>query len=565
MPLLRGLTHILKEKKLMQILASPFVVLKLLLGALLLAALGASSAMAANLSVNTLSVTNTVADGLCTLSEAITNANEDSDTTSGDCTAGSGADTITFRVSGTITLDSTLPNIADADGLSIDGNDQNVTVSGNNAVQVMRVDAGASLKLLHLTVANGLMTFFPSPGNSDGGGIYNAGTLNVSNSTFSGNFAVSGGGGIYNIGTLTVSHSIFKDNSAFFGGGITNRGGTLTVTDSTFSDNESISSGGGIENLAGTASIIGSTFTRNNNDSSGGGIDNEGTLTVSNSTISGNFAAAGGGGIASTGNLTVVHSTISGNTATFAGGILVDRGIFNLVNSIVANNTGDIGDKDCLSSAGPVNPSGVNLVEDGSCGANSDPLHFITGDPLLGLLADNGGPTQTHALLADSIAIDQADNAICVAAPVNNLDQRGQLRPVDGDGDGTPVCDIGAYEFVPAYSFSGFFPPVDNPPTVNTAKAGSAIPIKFSVGGDFGLNIFATLYPKSQPVACESGAPQDDLEQTATPGSSSLSYDSTTDTYAYVWKTSKAWAGTCRQFIVKLNDATEHVVLFSFK
>ncbi|HEY8158460.1 MAG TPA: PxKF domain-containing protein [Methylobacter sp.] len=549
----------------MQILASPFVVLKLLLGALLLAALGGSPARAANLSVNTLSATHT-ADGLCTLSEAIINANEDSDTTSGDCAAGSGADTITFRVSGTITLDNTLPNITDVDGLSIDGNGQNVTVSGNNAVQVMRVEAGATLKLLHLTVANGFLTFPPFPGNSDGGGIYNAGTLNVSNSTFSGNFTISGGGGIYNIGTLTVNHSIFKGNSAFFGGGITNRGGTLTVTDSTFSGNESTSSGGGIENLAGTVSITGSTFTRNSNDSSGGGIDNEGgTLIVSNSTISGNFAAAGGGGIASTGTLTVVHSTISGNSATFAGGILVSRGIFNLANSIVANNTGHVGEEDCRNSAGTVNSSGVNLVEDGSCGADSDPLHFITGDPLLGPLADNGGPTQTHALLAGSIAIDKANNAICAAAPVNNLDQRGQSRPVDGDDDGTPVCDIGAYEFVPAYLFSGFFPPVDNPPTVNTAKAGSAIPIKFRLGGDFGLNIFATLYPKSQPVACESGAPQDDLEQTVTPGSSSLSYDPTTDTYTYVWETSKVWAGTCRQFIVKLNDATEHAVLFSFK
>jgi hypothetical protein len=550
----------------MQTIASPFVVLKLLLGALLLAALGVSPASAANLSVNTLSATHTAADGLCTLSEAITNANEDSDTTSGDCAAGSGADTITFRVSGTVTLDSILPNITDADGLSIDGNDQNVTVSGNNAVQVMRVDAGATLKLLHLTVANGLMTFFPSPeDNSDGGGIYNAGTLNVSNSTFSGNFSINGGGGIYNIGTLIVSHSIFKENSAFFGGGITNHGGTLTVTDSTFFDNESISSGGGIENLVGTVSITGSTFTHNSNDSSGGGISNGGTLTVSNSTISDNFAAAGGGGIVSTDTLTVVHSTISGNSATFTGGILVVRGIFNLANSIVANNTGDIGEKDCLSSAGTVNPSGVNLVGDGSCGASSDPLHFITGDPLLGPLADNGGSTQTHALLAGSIAIDQADNATCAAAPVNNLDQRGQPRPVDGDGDGTLVCDIGAYEFVPAYLFSGFFPPVDNPPTVNTAKAGGAIPIKFSLGGDFGLNIFAALYPKSQPVACESGVPQGDLEQTVTPGSSSLSYDPITDTYTYVWKTSKAWAGSCREFIVKLNDATEHVVLFSFK
>lgn len=96
-------------------------------------------------------------------------------------------------------------------------------------------------------------------------------------------------------------------------------------------------------------------------------------------------------------------------------------------------------------------------------------------------------------------------------------------------------------------------------------KAGSAVPVKFSLSGDQGLNIFEAGYPKSQQIACDSTATVDGIEQTVTAGSSSLSYDATTDTYTYVWKTEKAWAGTCRQLVVKLNDGTFHRANFKFK
>jgi hypothetical protein len=94
---------------------------------------------------------------------------------------------------------------------------------------------------------------------------------------------------------------------------------------------------------------------------------------------------------------------------------------------------------------------------------------------------------------------------------------------------------------------------------------GSAIPIKFSLGGDKGLNIFAAGYPISQLIVCGSGAPQDDLEQTVTAGSSSLKYDPLTDQYIFVWKTDKAWTGTCRQLVVVLIDGTTHIANFKFK
>jgi len=116
----------------------------------------------------------------------------------------------------------------------------------------------------------------------------------------------------------------------------------------------------------------------------------------------------------------------------------------------------------------------------------------------------------------------------------------------------------------PAFNFTGFFPPVDNPPTINTVKAGSAIPVKFSLGGNQGLNILAFGSPSSGQVACANGAPLDAIQTTVTAGGSSLSYDPTTGQYVYVWKTDKAWAGTCRQLDVQLSDGTSHLADFEF-
>jgi hypothetical protein len=115
------------------------------------------------------------------------------------------------------------------------------------------------------------------------------------------------------------------------------------------------------------------------------------------------------------------------------------------------------------------------------------------------------------------------------------------------------------------YNFTGFFSPVENPPTLNHVKAGQAIPLKFSLSGNKGLGIFAANYPASQEVSCNSSAPVSELEGTDTAGGSSLSYDAGSDRYNYVWKTEKSWAGTCRQLVVKLNDGSTHTANFKFK
>jgi Tol biopolymer transport system component len=132
------------------------------------------------------------------------------------------------------------------------------------------------------------------------------------------------------------------------------------------------------------------------------------------------------------------------------------------------------------------------------------------------------------------------------------------------DADGNVIGSL-QRNYVVQYPFNGFLAPVDNEPTINVAKAGSAIPLIFSLGGNQGLNIFASGYPKSQTIACDATAPADGIDSTVTAGGSSLSYDSSSGRYTYVWKTDKSWAGSCRALIVKLQDGTVHRADFKFK
>jgi probable HAF family extracellular repeat protein len=118
-----------------------------------------------------------------------------------------------------------------------------------------------------------------------------------------------------------------------------------------------------------------------------------------------------------------------------------------------------------------------------------------------------------------------------------------------------------AYQVI--YDFGGFFSPVDNPDVLNKAKAGSSIPVKFSLGGDKGLDVLATGSLSSQSIDCDSSDPVDAIEQTVTAGASTLTYDATTDQYTYVWKTDRNWRG-CRQLAVALDDGSKHLADFMF-
>jgi CSLREA domain-containing protein len=294
----------------------------------------------------------------------------------------------------------------------------------------------AILTLTNTTVDANSVTFF------DGGGIYNdaSSTVMLVNSTLSGNSA-NDGAGIYNRGDVTLTNSTISGNIALAdGGGFYNSSsGTINLTDSTISGNTAYAYGGGGYNY-GEVVIVSSTVS-GNTAAFGGGIDNEGLLTLNNSTLSGNSAGSGGA-IYSTDDLDLVNSTVSGNTADFGSGFFTGYlgGAVKMVteNSIVADNgPGANCDGDLLDS------QGHNLTDDASCQflASGD---MVVGDARLGPLANNGGATETHDLLSDSPAIDMAEPTVCPPT-----DQRGEIRPFDGDDDGTAVCDIGAVEFVP--------------------------------------------------------------------------------------------------------------------
>jgi len=113
------------------------------------------------------------------------------------------------------------------------------------------------------------------------------------------------------------------------------------------------------------------------------------------------------------------------------------------------------------------------------------------------------------------------------------------------------------------YNFAGFFQPVDNLLAWNGAKAGSAIPVKFSLSGNQGQGIFKAGYPRTIAIACDSCALISDVEETVTAGQSSLSYDASKDQYNYVWKTDKSWNG-CRKLQVKFIDEEEYKANFKF-
>jgi uncharacterized repeat protein (TIGR01451 family) len=132
------------------------------------------------------------------------------------------------------------------------------------------------------------------------------------------------------------------------------------------------------------------------------------------------------------------------------------------------------------------------------------------------------------------------------------------------DPSGHSDTEVRTVEVLP-YNFTGFFAPIDNPPALNEMKAGQAAPVKFSLGGDQGLNIFAAGSPSSIQISCSNSDPVDPVEETETAGQSSLTYDATSDRYKYTWKTENSWKNTCRQLTVTLRDGTVHTAKFKLK
>ena len=433
----------------------------------------------------TFTVTNTNDSGPGSLRQAVADAGD--------------GDTINFSLTYPATITLTGGEIRIDKDLTITGpGASNLTINGNDASHVFQVGYGRSLTISGVSIAHGSdsgilnnggtltasgCTFRSNTTGIDGsaivsgctfvgndtgiGGVPRAGSLSVTDSTFSGHTK----GGISAAGTVTVTNSIFSDNSDDNGAGISFGDGTMTVISCTFSGNTATSSGGGIYiwGVGGDTgvTVISSTFSANTAGSVGGGIVvEESTLTVTNSTFSANSAtsrggaiythrwfgspplvnvvnstfsgnsAPTGGGIAhDAGTLTVVNSTFSGNQATGAGGGIHNDASAAFTNTIVANSPGG---GNCSGSAFAAGSS-HNLTTDGTC---SPGFTQVTAAQLA--LGTPSGSPAYYPLNPGSAAIDAGTNAGCPAA-----DQRGAARPQDGDGDGTAVCDVGSYEREP--------------------------------------------------------------------------------------------------------------------
>lgn len=172
-----------------------------------------------------------------------------------------------------------------------------------------------------------------------------------------------------------------------------------------------------------------------------------------------------------------------------------------------------------------------------------------------------------------SMAVNYSVTALesCSSATITSTPASGSLFPIGATTVTATATDAAnntspcSFTVTVLYNFTGFFQPVDNLPVLNRVQAGRAIPVKFSLSGDKGLNILASGFPASGVIECDSNDPVSEVEETVTAGNSSLSYDPAADQYIYVWKTDAAWAGTCRQLVVKLNDGSEHRANFKFK
>ncbi len=284
----------------------------------------------------------------------------------------------------------------------------------------------------------------------NGGGLYNAGPLTLHDSAITNNLAGAYGGGISNHATLTVTTSIVGSNDANVAGGIYNQA-PLTIEQSTLQGNHAIN-GGGMLNEFGPLTIASTTFN-SNRANSGGAIINNSDMSMINSTISGNEATGtsgedGGGALLQFNDdatATIRHSTIVSNTAVVSTreAIWLDSGTIWVGETILAGAT------DVMS--GMLISEGYNLeVSPGNVLTDTTDLH--TAHPLLGSLADNGGPTLTHMPLHGSPAIDAGDPAF---APPPDTDQRSLPRVLNGR------IDIGAVESTPP----------EPPPSVSIADA----------------------------------------------------------------------------------------------
>jgi hypothetical protein len=294
-----------------------------------------------------------------------------------------------------------------------------ISLSGGGQHQVLLVDEAAELVLRNLTLIGGVAQL----ATERGGAIDNRGALTLENCTVDGNTAMQSVGGGISTGGLSTDGALKAP---------------LILINSTVSGNRAGLGGGIYVFIGSSATLIQSTISANRA-GTGGGVFSDGPLTLANSTVSGNFADMASGIHTRGVPVSLVHSTIAFNTVTAGtlptGALHMNAGMLDAYYSIIASNPYPGGANfDCLlengTGFGPGTVSAPNLSRGNICH-----ISWILADPLLAVLADNGGPTMTHLPRRDSPAIDAAAGSAIL------VDQRGVARPQG------PIPDLGAVEY----------------------------------------------------------------------------------------------------------------------
>jgi Putative pectate lyase-like adhesive domain len=329
--------------------------------------------------------------------------------------------------------------------LTVDGHGHTIVQAcPNNGV--LQQAGGGALRLRNLTITGGAATGPGVPPGSGGGGVHTGGDLVVTRGKITHNTASGWGGGIFGQRAVTLTRSVVSDNTSSNGGGGIWVEGNLKVTNSTIRNNNDAGTfgGGGISATSATASamitnstITGNTAALTSGGIGGGGIAANGSWTITNSTITGNAAGSGGGGgivTAIPSQVTLVYTTVVDNTSSNGANVLAFNPLVSF-GSVVALPQGS------ANCANPQASNGFNLSDDASC-AFTRPTDKQNLAPLLGALANNGGPTQTRRPQSTSPLIDAVSLASCQAdgAAGVTTDQRAFGRPHG------PGCDIGAVE-----------------------------------------------------------------------------------------------------------------------
>ncbi len=417
-------------------------------------------------------VTSSLSNGSdgCNLSNAIASVNTNRQT--GNCIAGGVDDIISFADNIDIIALLNVPSLIRSD-VTVQGN--GVIIDGQGQRRLLEVSDGGSAVINNLTLRNGSSSSYGGAGlllarggnailnNSSvidnqsagtGGGIriFRNSRLQVINSTITDNTSVSFGGGIrvddsiLDISSSTISMNAVSTNSNIFGGGISAVNNSVVALSSSTVLANSANSGGGINVDNSSLSLTNSTVSENRAELYGGGINgSNSSVSLTNSTVSENFSVFGGGGISirsSGSSLSLSNSIVSGNYATNDGNEIVLFSSYSISDSLLGSSISS--GNSAFYGFTPSSTENIIATYDGN-----QPTALRS---ILGALQNNGGSTQTHALVANSPAINAANNGACPAT-----DQREETRDNQ--------CDIGAFEFIeeePIEEESFFVVPLPN-------------------------------------------------------------------------------------------------------